>query len=99
MLLSDFGFYESEKSNAQYHMAPDINKGQYNKGQTGISYYANMLGALNGLGLTVNKISVEPTSVPGVTIVSDINQGFEDAKKITGYGVNLGLQGIVSTLF
>ena len=64
MLLSDFGYYESEKGKAQYQMAPDIDK--FERGQSGLSYLANMSSALSGLNVSLQNISVEPTSAPGL---------------------------------
>lgn len=65
MLLSDFGYYDSEKSKMNYAMAPDINN--YDSGGTNtLSYMANMTAALSGVGMTVQNISVEPTSAPGL---------------------------------
>jgi hypothetical protein len=97
MLLSDFGFYESEKSKASYQLAPDIEK--YDSGQSGLGYRLNMLSTLQGLGLSVHNISVEPTSAPGLWIGSDIKQTVDDVNKITGYAIGSGIQSIVSTLF
>lgn len=64
MLLSDFGYYDSEKSKMEYHMAPDINN--FDSGTSALSYMANMATALSGVGMTVQNISVEPTSAPGL---------------------------------
>ena len=97
MLLSDFGYYESEKSKAQYQMAPDIEN--YDKGQSGLSYLANMTSALSGLNVSLQNISVEPTSAPGLWIVGDIKQTASDVMKIGEYGINAGIRGITSTLF
>ena len=97
MLLSDFGYYESEKSKAQYQMAPDIEN--YDKGQSGLSYLANMTSALSGLDVSLQNISVEPTSAPGLWIVGDIKQTASDVMKIGEYGINAGIRGITSTLF
>lgn len=96
MLLSDFGFYESEKSKASYQIAPDIDN--YDRG-SGITYRAKLLGALNGLGVSVNNLSLEQTSAPGLWIVGDVNQTVNDAKKVTEYALGSGIQSLVSTLF
>ena len=64
MLLSDFGYYDSEKSKMEYHMAPDIDN--FDSGQSTLSDIANMTTALSGVGMTVQNISVEPTSAPGL---------------------------------
>ena len=98
MLLSDFGFYESEKSKMQYHMAPTIE--DFDKQGTGtLSYMANMTTALTGLGVTLQNISVEPTSSPGLWIVGDIKQTASDVMKIGQYGVASGIDKLTSALF
>lgn len=96
MLLSDFGFYDSEKSKAGYHLAPEITKYQ---GGSGIGYRASMLGTLNGLGVSVSNISLEQTSAPGLWIVGDIKQTASDAKKTTEYALGSGMQSVISSLF
>ena len=97
MLLSDFGYYESEKSKMEYHMAPGIE--DFDKGQGAISYISNMTGALTGLGMSVQNISVEPTSAPGLWIAADIKQTAKDVGKIGGYAVASGAQTLTSLLF
>lgn len=65
MLLSDFGYYDSEKAKTQYAIAPSIK--DYDKGgRSTLSYMGSMTAALSGLGVTVQNISVEPTSTPGL---------------------------------
>lgn len=97
MLLSDFGYYESEKSKMEYHMAKGIEG--FDKGQGAISYISNMTGALSGLGMSVQNISVEPTSAPGLWIAADIKQTAKDVGKIGGYAVASGAQTLTSLLF
>lgn len=97
MLLSDFGYYESEKSKMQYHMAPTIDS--FDKGNGGLSYLANMSTALGGLGISIQNISVEPTTAPGLWIMGDIRQTASDIMKVGQYGISSGLQGITSALF
>ena len=97
MLLSDFGYYESEKSKMEYHMASGIEN--FDKGQGAISYISNMTGALSGLGMSVQNISVEPTSAPGLWIAADIKQTANDVSKIGSYAVNSGIQSLTSLLF
>ena len=95
MLLSDFGYYESEKSKMQYHMAEGIN--DFDKG--GLHYMSNMVTALSGLGVSLQNISVEPTSSPGLWIVGDIKQTASDVMKVGQYGIASGLSGLTSILF
>ena len=98
MLLSDFGYYESEKAKSQYTIAPDIE--YYNKeGKGTLGYMSSMSAALSGLGVTVQNISVEPTSSPGLWIVGDIKQTLDDTAKIASYGTSIALDKITSALF
>ena len=97
MLLSDFGYYESEKSKMEYHMAQGIE--DFDKGQGAISYISNMTGALSGLGVSVQNISVEPTSAPGLWIAADVKQTVKDVGKMGGYAVTSGVQSLTSLLF
>lgn len=98
MLLSDFGYYDSEKSKMEYVMAPDINN--FDSGNTNtLSYLSNMTAALSGVGMTVQNISVEPTSAPGLWIVGDIKQTAKDVAKIGDYAVSSGVQTLTSLLF
>lgn len=98
MLLSDFGYYESEKAKLQYTIAPDIE--YYNKeGKGTLGYMSSMSAALSGLGVTVQNISVEPTSSPGLWIVGDIKQTLDDTAKIASYGTSIALDKITSALF
>lgn len=98
MLLSDFGYYESEKSKMEYHMAPDIKNFDEGSGG-GLGYLANMTSALYGVGLSVQNISVEPTSAPGLWIIGDIRQTAKDINKVTDYSVGVGIQSLTSLLF
>lgn len=97
MLLSDFGYYESEKSKLEYQMAPDIQN--FDKGKSGIGYLSDMALSMSGLGMTVQNISVEPTTSPGLWIAADVKQSVSDMKKISGYAVNSGIQTLTSLLF
>ena len=97
MLLSDFGYYESEKSKIEYHMAEGIDN--YEAGHSGLSYMANMKSTLSGLGVSLQNISVEPTSAPGLWIVGDIKQTVSDTMKVGEYAVTSGIQGLTSFLF
>lgn len=97
MLLSDFGYYESEKGKAQYEDAPDIEN--FDKGSGGIGYLSNITSVMSGLGMSVQNVSLSTTSAPGLWIVGDISQTTKDVKKISDYGVRSGIQGLVSALF
>ena len=97
MLLSDFGYYESEKSKIEYHMAEGIN--DYEAGRSGLGYMASMKSTLSGLGVSLQNISVEPTSAPGLWIVGNIKQTVSDTMKVGEYAVTSGIQGLTSFLF
>ena len=79
----------------QYHMAEGIN--DFDKG--GLHYMSNMVTALSGLGVSLQNISVEPTSSPGLWIVGDIKQTASDVMKVGQYGIASGLSGLTSILF
>ena len=71
----------------------------FDKGQWAISYISNMTGALSGLGVSVQNISVEPTSAPGLWIAADVKQTVKDVGKMGGYAVTSGVQSLTSLLF
>lgn len=64
MLLSDFGYYESEISKPQYQDAPKIE--DYDKGTGGIGYLGNITSVMSGLGMSVQNVSLSTTSAPGL---------------------------------
>ena len=98
MLLSDFGYYESEKSKASYHMASGIK--DFDKGnKSTIGSLASMKSSLLGLGVSVQNISVEPTSAPGLWIVADVKENIRNKVKGADYSVNKGVQTLTSILF
>ena len=84
MLLSDFGFYDSEKSKAAYYEAPDIEN--YDSGISGVLSRTNLLTTMSGLGLSLQNVSVEPTSSPGLWIVGDVARNVNDGLALTSYG-------------
>ena len=84
MLLSDFGFYDSEKSKAAYHEAPDIEN--YDSGLSGILSRTNLVTTMSGFGLSLQNVSVEPTSSPGLWIVGDVTRNVSDSFSVASYG-------------
>ena len=95
MLLSDFGFYESEKAKASYEMAPDIE--HYDRGRgLGIGTFANLMAELKGLGIATSNVSLEQTSAPGLWFTADIKQSIEDRTELSGYTLTQTMQGFVS---
>ena len=83
MLLSDFGYYNSEKAKATFEDAPDIT--DYDKGRGHIFHRANIRAILKGHGLHLHNVSVETTRAPGVKIVGDIKEDVENRVDQAGY--------------
>ena len=95
MLLSDFGYYESEKAKPSYMLAPDIE--QYDVGgRLGISTYTKLAAELRGMGIMTSNISLEQTSAPGLWITSDIKQSISDRYELTTNSMTNMIQGIVA---
>lgn len=69
MLLSDFGFYDSNKYEPGYNNVSGINNFQQDTNL--LSLKANLFTSLNGLGLTGVNVSIEPSQVPGIQMVAD----------------------------
>lgn len=84
MLLSDFGYYESEKSKVTFEDAPDIR--HYDRGNP----LNNMAikSVMKGRGLAVHNVSVERTRAPGISIIGDVKEKAEDYKKAGGYEIS-----------
>ena len=99
MIMSDFGYYESEKSKLSYEMAPDIdNYDQRSKGGA-IFGKLNITAAMHGVGLNASNVSVEPTSRPGLWFVSDVTGTANDIKKAASYQAVTAVQSVMSNLF
>lgn len=95
MLLSDFGYYDSEKSKPTYESAPDINN--FNK-RSGQFYRTNMLAIMHGMGINQCNVSVESTSAPGLWIVGDVKDTSTDILKASSYRVGSLVQSISSNI-
>lgn len=95
MILSDFGFYESEKAKASYEMAPDIENYDSSSSPFGLMSRANLMLALGGHGLAIENVSVETTSAPGLWIMGDVTQTASEVGQVAHRGVDKAL----STLF
>lgn len=81
MLLSDFGIYESQKSDAATMYSPEINN--INDNKNGIAMQSRLQSALNGLGLIGVKVTVSPSSSNGIEVLANIT----NAAKITEYKI------------
>ena len=84
MLLSDFGYYESEKAKTTFEDAPDIQN--YNNGN--MFHTANIKAVMKGHGLHLHNVSVEKTRAPGIKIIGDVKEKAEDYKDVAGYRVS-----------
>ena len=95
MILSDFGYYESEKAKPQYMMAPEIDN--YNNGRgLGISTYTRLASELKGMGVSLSNVSLETTSAPGLWITSDIKQSISDRYELATNSMTNMIQGITA---
>jgi hypothetical protein len=89
MLLSDFGFYESQTETEGYREAPALDMHQ----ETGsINLRKNLITALNGAGLVGVDVSVEPSSKPGIQMVANI-------ARISSYNVKQSLNNVFGRTF
>lgn len=95
MMLSDFGYYESEKSKPTYEAALSIN--DYSK-NSGLLYRTNLLTSLHGMGIGPMNISVKTTSAPGLWIFSDVVNTANDVKKAAGYRVANAAQSLADLI-
>lgn len=95
MLLSDFGYYDSEKSKPTYASAPDIKNFDKRSGQF---YRTNMLAVMHGMGINQCNVSVEPTSAPGLWIAGDIKDTSTDILKASSYKVGSLVQTLSSNI-
>lgn len=89
MLLSDFGFYESEAETPQAQAAPEIDM---HEGQGSLELKKNLITALNGAGLIGVDVSLEPSSTPGLQMVANLI-------RIGDYQIKEKLNGAVGRLF
>lgn len=96
MMLSDFGYYESEKAKPMYEAAPSIDDYNNNSGQL---YRTNLLTSLHGMGIGPMNISVKTTSAPGLWIYGDVKSTVSDATKVAGYKVATAAQTLSSLIF
>lgn len=83
MLLSDFGYYESEKSKAQYAHAAPVKKRK--KHGTTLGVRAKLISTMQGVGMPFQNISVEETSSPGISIFGDFQQQAQDVISLASY--------------
>ena len=94
MLLSDFGFYESEKAKAVYEMAPDIDN--YDSRSIGFSSNLRLKAEMKGLGVRLSNVSIEKTSAPGFWITADMKQSLEERAEYASNSIHNGIQSFVA---
>ena len=83
MLLSDFGYYESEKSKAQYEKADAIKQTNHGSGIIGVR--AKLMSIMQGMGMPLTNVTVEETSSPGISIFGDFQQQVQDVASLATY--------------
>jgi hypothetical protein len=84
MMLSDFGYYESQKESADYQDASSLDM---NQGSTDpIALRANLLTTMNGAGLFGVDVSIEPSSQPGIQMIANVirTTDYELKQKLNG---------------
>jgi hypothetical protein len=69
MLLSDFGFYDSQANTPEAQAAPNINM---KSGTSPIELRKNLITVLNGMGLTGVNVTLEPSSQSGIQVIANI---------------------------
>ena len=94
MLLSDFGFYESEKGKAAYQLAPDIEN--YDSRSIGFNSTLRLKAEMKGLGVRLSNVSIEKTSAPGFWITADMKQSLEERAEYGSNSIHNGIQSFVA---
>ena len=94
MLLSDFGFYESEKAKAAYELAPDIEN--YDSRSVSFNSTLRLKAEMKGLGVRMSNVSIEKTSAPGFWITADMKQSLEERAEYGANSIHNGIQSIVA---
>jgi hypothetical protein len=69
MLLSDFGFYESQAQEPEVKAAPSVD---YKRSTSPIELQKNLIASLKGAGLMGVDVSIEPSSQPGIQMAANI---------------------------
>lgn len=72
MMLSDFGFYDSAKSEPAAIAAPEIRN--FDQGTSMLSLQKNVIGLMNGIDLQGLEVSVEPSNTEGLNFVTNVVQ-------------------------
>ena len=72
MLLSDFGYYDSNANEYETQMAPVIQN--YDSANSAASMRASLFSTLNGMGLFNVDVSLTPSIEPGIQMFTDITR-------------------------
>ena len=83
MLLSDFGYYNSEKSKSTFEDAPEIEN--YDNGN--MLHNHNIRSVMKGRGIVLHNVSIEKTRAPGIKIIGDVQEKAEDYGKAGSYKI------------
>jgi tetratricopeptide (TPR) repeat protein len=94
MLLSDFGFYESEKAKEAYEIAPDIDN--YDSRSLGFSSTLRLKAELKGMGVNLSNITIEKTSTPGFWMTADIKQSISDRMEYGTHSISGAIQSLTA---
>ena len=81
MLLSEFGYYESEKGKATFEDAPDVE--HYDQGSPMSALRVKSV--MKGHGLHIRNVSVEKSRAPGIRIIGDVKDRTEEYADATMY--------------
>lgn len=91
MLLSDFGYYDSQASSLEMKSTPGINN-YTNPTQSPIALRANLMSALNGFGLYGVDVSLAPSLGSGISMVANV-------ARVSSYEIKNKLNGILGQQF
>lgn len=89
MLLSDFGFYESEAETQDAMLASSVD---FDHHTGSIELRKNLITSLSGAGLIGVNVSIEPSSEPGIQMVANI-------ARITDYQIKQKINNFTGRIF
>jgi len=89
MLLSDFGMYDSNKSEPAAMAAPEIRN--IHDAPDPISLQANLIALMNGVGFSNVDVSVEPTNKPGIQMLVNMT-------RVASYNINNAVSSVLGKL-
>ena len=95
MLLSDFGYYDSEKAKVTFDDAPEIEN--FDQGQ-GPFTDVRIKSIMHGNGIRLHNVSISKTRAPGIWVVGDVKERVDDRIKATGYKITKTITSLGSLL-